>query len=54
MDARMAAKMPRKFAQAGSAAGRRRAKAAEMMMVVKACSRQIAVTARAVRYVGPF
>lgn len=46
--------MPRKFAQAGRAEGWRRAKAAEIMTVARACKRQIAVTARAIRYVGPF
>lgn len=46
--------MPRKFDQAGRAAGWRRAKVAEIMTVARACKRQIVVTARAVRYVGPF
>lgn len=44
----MAAKMPRKFAQAGRADGWRSVKATEMMTVARACSRQMAVTASAV------
>lgn len=54
MDARMVARIPRKFAHAGRAAGWRRAKAAEMIKVASACKRQIAVTAMAVLYVAPF
>lgn len=49
----MAASMPRKFPHAGKAAGWRKANAAEMITVARACMRQMAVTARAVRYVGP-
>lgn len=52
MEARMADRMPRKFAQAGIAAGWRSSNAIEMMIVARACSRQIPVTTRAVRYVG--
>lgn len=53
MDARMADKTPRKFAQAGSADGWRRENATEIISVASACRRQIAVMVSAVRYVGP-
>lgn len=54
MDARMVDRMPRKFAHDGRAAGWRRAKAAEIVNVARACRRQSAVTAIAVRYAAPF
>lgn len=53
MDARTAAKTPRKLAQAGMAAGLRSSKATEMTIVASAWSRQMPVTTSAVRYVGP-
>ena len=52
MDARMAARMPRKFAQAGRALGRHMTNATDMITVARAWRRQMAVTTRAVRYVG--
>lgn len=53
IDARTAARTPRKFAQAATAAGWRSSNATEMMIVTSACSRHIPVMASAVRYVGP-
>ena len=53
MEARTAAKTPRKLAQAGMAAGLRSSKATEMTIVASAWSRQMPVTTSAVRYVGP-
>lgn len=50
----MAARIPRKLAQAGKAEGLRVAKATEMMRVTRACRMQMAVTESAVRYVGVF
>jgi hypothetical protein len=50
----MAARIPRKFAQAWMAEGWRMANATEIMTVARAWKRQIAVMASAVRYVGSF
>jgi hypothetical protein len=49
MDARTADKIPRKFAQAGIAAGWRMLKATEIIIVASAWSRHSPVTTSAVR-----